>query len=566
MFRLKALALARGGLVRLLLAALLGLFAFVYQFNTLGGTLGGLKNDHFVPFAYAKQVQAGEQVLVDFDGLGLQGAWPSLTYEVSAFAQKRFGSNLRTEALLCVGALAFSVALTFVAASLLAPMGWAFLATLVSLFVAPALYNYPKVLVLSSTALLIGLYARKPSRQLLIVGAGLTAVAFLFRHDLAAYAAVGLLLCFAVSAHWRHALGSALAYGAITLSLLTPSLWYVQRHEGLIRYFQDGLRLSVREADRTELNEWPRFHLPPRDGAFAGGLGAFFDLEENAVAWLYYVARVLPLAAVFVVWRAAPDSRRPVVSGAVIAISGMMAFSVPLLVRGNVAARLGDVGPLLAVGLAVVCHALATSAMRGAGGRRIVGLALLVPLVAATVLSVATVGIVWRQLGTSGLRLSLEDVRLRASKLSRELESLPQEALVQPAESEYQRVAQYLNQCTAPSDRVVGMTYEPQLLPLAGRLFGGGRLSIIPAYALDDRQQRAVVHRWERQDVPLALVEFTEFFDPASQVAPIVRDYLLANYEEAGQMSLGVDRPLHVFVRRGAHRVSTRDDGLPCLR
>jgi hypothetical protein len=52
------------------------LFTGLYRFNTLGGTYGGFENDHFVPFAYAKQVQAGDQPLRDFSGLGLQGAWP----------------------------------------------------------------------------------------------------------------------------------------------------------------------------------------------------------------------------------------------------------------------------------------------------------------------------------------------------------------------------------------------------------------------------------------------------------------------------------------------------------
>jgi hypothetical protein len=222
MWRQTLLAWPRSGFLRLLLAVLLGLFACVYQFNTLGGTFGGLKNDHFVPVAYAKQIQAGERVLQDFDGLGLQGAWPSLTYEFSAFAQEQFGNNLRTEALLCVSAVGLATAITFVAVSLVAPMGWAFAATLMSVFVAPTLYNYPKVLTLSVATLLIGLYARKPGRWLVAGAAGLTAVAFLFRHDLAVYVSVGLLLGFAVTTNRRRAVGDMLTYGAITLALLSP--------------------------------------------------------------------------------------------------------------------------------------------------------------------------------------------------------------------------------------------------------------------------------------------------------------------------------------------------------
>src|SRR5688572_32019310 len=90
----------RRALVRTIVAVLLLALTCLYRFNTLGGRFAGFDNDHFVPFAYAKQVEAGEQPLRDFDGLGLQGAWPSLTYEMSALVQRWFGDNLRSEALL----------------------------------------------------------------------------------------------------------------------------------------------------------------------------------------------------------------------------------------------------------------------------------------------------------------------------------------------------------------------------------------------------------------------------------------------------------------------------------
>ena len=73
---------------------------FLYRFNTLGGAYGGFDNDHFLHFVHAKQVEAGEQPLRDFLDAGLQGARPSLTYELSAAAQRYLGDNLRSEALL----------------------------------------------------------------------------------------------------------------------------------------------------------------------------------------------------------------------------------------------------------------------------------------------------------------------------------------------------------------------------------------------------------------------------------------------------------------------------------
>src|SRR5262249_61399433 len=98
------------------------------------------------PFAYAKQVQAGLQPLRDFSGLGLQGAWPSLTYEVSAWGQQWLGNNLRSEAVVTITGVALGAAITFVVASLLSNNFWADGVTPISVFVAPTPYHYSKVL------------------------------------------------------------------------------------------------------------------------------------------------------------------------------------------------------------------------------------------------------------------------------------------------------------------------------------------------------------------------------------------------------------------------------------
>ena len=64
------------------------------------------------------------------------------------------------------------------------------------------------------------------------------------------------------------------------------------------------------------------------------------------------------------------------------------------------------------------------------------------------------------------------------------------------------------------------MTYQPELLPFAGRLFGAGRLSILPDYALDSRQEQSLVSRWRSQSVPLAFVEFEEFWSSTAPMPP----------------------------------------------
>jgi len=146
------------------LAVLLFAWLWLFRFAPLGGSFGGFDNDHFLHFSYAKQVEAGAQPLRDFLDAGLQGARPSLTYELSAWAQRLLGDNLQSEALLTVTGVALAAAATFVAGASLAAWPWALAMALLAGLASPKLYSYPKVLVLSVIALLIVGYA-PPSRS-----------------------------------------------------------------------------------------------------------------------------------------------------------------------------------------------------------------------------------------------------------------------------------------------------------------------------------------------------------------------------------------------------------------
>jgi hypothetical protein len=556
----------RRALSRAIIAVVLVGFTCLYRFNTLGGRFGGFDNDHFVPFAYAKQVQAGEQPLRDFEGLGLQGAWPSLAYETSALAQRWFGDNLRSEALLTVAGVGVAAALTFLAAAFVAPPAWAAAATLVSVFVAPTLYNYPKVLILSAAALTIAWYCRRPHVFGVVAGSVVTAVAFLFRHDLAVYAGVGLVLAYVIGSHARERVRHTCLYVVFTLLLLTPSLIWVQRYAGLGQYVRDGLALSGDEAERTDLSSWPRFTRVDEAGKVVGPT-QFLAVEQNGTAWLYYMTRVLPLVVAVFCWVHRTERESSATRTAVLALAGMTAFASPLLIRGNVAVRLGDVGPLLAVLAAWTSHEAARwrtgEPLAWRVGRSVAVLA----VVGATALSTASVGVVWNQLGTSGLRHSWRATVNQTQQLLTSLSALPMAAIDQPSPEGPLDVSQYINRCTASADRIVLMTYQPELLPFAGRLFGAGRLSVLPDYALDSRQEQSLVSRWRGQSVPLALVEFEEFWSPNSTIVPVVRAYLHERYADVGKMPVGGDRVLHVFAERTRTPSGTfGTGGLPCFR
>jgi len=538
-------------------------FTAVYRFNTLGGRFGGFDNDHFVPFAYAKQVQAGAQPLRDFSGLGLQGAWPSLAYEASALAQRTLGNNLRSEAIVTIAGVSIAAALTFLAASLLSTPFWALIATSISVFVAPTLYNYPKVLMLSAVALVIAVYARRPTVGGICGAAALSAVAFLFRHDYAAYVGVGIVLACVVHGEWRRGFQHATLYVALTFLLLAPSLVYVERHAGLAQYVREGLELSRREADRTGLSMWPRFTFTSESSSPVSA-ATFFDVEQNGVAWLYYLTRLLPAVVLIVVWRVVEDRHRRV---AALAIAAMAACASPFLIRGNVAVRLGDVGPLFSILFAIVCDEVVRRRSEDQRAARAIRIVLIAALLAGTALSARTVGYVGSQMSTAGLSRSFAHTRYRTQELWRTLGTLPEAALADGVVQSPLTIAQYFNRCTMPSDRIVMMTYEPEILPFAERLFGAGRLSVIPGYVLGERQERELVGFWQHESVPVALSEFEEFWNPESRDVPVIRNYLLANYRPAGDIQLTEDRRLKVFAHRQRAVVSLFGEGqLPCFR
>jgi hypothetical protein len=540
------------------------LFVFVvlYRFNTLGGSLAGFDDDHFVHFAYAKQVEAGEQPLRDFTGLGLQGAWPSLTYEISAAAQSLLGDNLRSEALLSVAGLAVGAVLAFWAAAFVAPIPWALAATLLGVFIAPKLYSYPKVLLLGAAAVGIAWFVRKPSMQRLAVLALITAASFLFRHDYAVYVGVGVVVaCAAAAPTIASAVGRVFVYGLLTLVLLTPSLVFVQRHLGLAAYLRDCMAASKEESARTE-GKRPAFTTRDEKGNLLTA-GTFFDEESNAIAFLYFAHFVLPIVLLIALWRTrlvpAPEARPALVACAVMAL-----FVAPFFLRGNTGARFGDMGPLFAVVVAGICALGFHRATSDSFVAWAIRAALLLIVLAATVASTWMLGGVTSELDASGWSDSLEKITKQAQRRWDELERLPAEYWSATPDTPSIAAVQYINRCTAPSDRVLMAAYQPEILPLADRRFAGGRANFIPELLTDEPHQQQIVAKWQQQSVPIVLMDESDDYRVET---PIVYEHLLKEYDRAGTVDVNGGVTLTVFARRDRRPVAPYKDGsLPCFR
>lgn len=539
-------------------------FTALYRFNTLGGALGGFDNDHFVHFAYARQVLAGEQPLRDFNAVALKGLPPSLMFEASAAAQRWLGETLRSEALLTVGAVSAAAGVTYLAAAAVSPSLPAAAFTILTVLEAPKLYTYPTVLVLACVALLATRYARQPSLRGVVAFAVLAAVGFLFRHDYVVYVILpAAVLAGLVTRPPRRAAAHVAAGGAISLLLVAPSLLYAQQQVGLATYIRDSRQIGSRQAQHTDL-EWPAFTRQDQEGRSVG-LAGTLGLEQNAISWLYYLHIAVPLVTAFVLWRTREDEdptrRRP----ALVSLAALGLAAMPFLLRGNVGARFGDVGPLIAVLLAGNAGLLFRRWPPESLLRRLARGLLATVVLAMTVQAVWIVGSVRQELDTSGWSDSAEKLFRQAARRWEELQMLPAAYWSEPLPGSV-GVARYLNRCTAPGDRVLVMAYAPEIVPLSGRLFAAGVARVIGEEFVSERHQRQAVERWSRQSVPLVLTEPDELHAALGREFDRLEEYLRRHYEPAGSIEADGGLRLRVFARRSPGPTGTFGaDRLPCF-
>jgi hypothetical protein len=538
-------------------AVLLAGGVFVYRFNALGGSFGGFDNDHFLQLALAKQVQAGAQPLRDFSD-AVQGARPSLTYELSAAAQRWLGDAFLSEALLTVSGVTLGAVVTFAAGARLAPWPWALAITVLSVLLSPKLYAYPKVLVLAVASLLIVWYAERPGRSRAASLGVWTAIAFLFRHDYAVYCGAGAVAVMA-AAHRsdpRTALERIGGCGLLAFVLLIPSLWWVHSYAGLGEYARNALEISAREAERTGLHEWPAFTFTGVDS-----VAAFFGQNDNTRAWLYYTLIALPwigVAAAGGRWlRRIPDPRGW--TAAVAGLSVLAGISAKFFLRGNLPARFSEVAPVAAVlALALLGSWTARGTSRALPwlARGAMG-ALLVAITAASIVVLLRVPAELRSTYLNAPGRAVE----QTMRVLRELRTLPG-AMRETGPADRMQAADYVHRCTKPGDRVLVFLYAPEIEVFAERLFAGGRAVFVSGYYAREKYSRDALGWLERESVPIIIAE-PEETSAVYRGFPLLAEYIRANYHDVGSVMSGT--PLRVLARRDRVPTGTGVNGLPCF-
>jgi hypothetical protein len=541
-----------------LVACAIAACAFVYRFNTLGGTLGGFDNDHFIYLIRTDMVLAGEQPLRDFVDAELRGAWPALTYSVSAWAQQLGGRTLLPEAYLTVGLLALAYAITFLVA-LDVSKRWsiALLAAAAAIVTAPKLYNAQKVIVLALGVWAIRAVVRKPSVLRLATAAAATAVAALFRHDYGLYLAAGMLVALATRdvTRWTAGARSIGVYVGLTAAFLLPSLLWVQFYAGLREYAVGAVASVVAERTRTPLI------LPDFDTS------ALWS-PENMELVTYNVFWGVSALAVLVLFAGLSGSKGVRLSAEHRATGlGILALAVLVtmsFLRANLAERFGDAAVavvLLAAWIAGVAPLWVSPAMRRV--MLVLPILLLLEVLGASYILADTT----RELDTSGLSDSWGKIVRRYGEVRAQLGGLPPTAWSNLDANDPMRAARYLAECTAPDDRVLVIGPIHEIPVLARRHFAAGQAMFKLSLYLSEADQERALARLQQQSVPVVIADAGDFDEGFVSDYPLVAKHVASHYRDAGSIDVDHEPRYRIFVT--SDREPARTDpvsGLPCFK
>jgi hypothetical protein len=162
--------------------------------------------------------------------------------------------------------------------------------------------------------------------------------------------------------------------------------------------------------------------------------------------------------------------------------------------------------------------------------------------------------------GTHGLRQRLRDVHAQ-------LDDVPPVAAWPKDDPGIERLAWYVNQCTTPEDRVLVVSYAPELFFMAARGFAAGHVWIQPGFDDSDSQQQLMISRMASHRVPIAFTDpepaYTEDY---VESFPLLDGYLAAHYRELGTIDFGRGYRYRVLVWRDLRPSGTYESlRLPCF-
>jgi hypothetical protein len=300
--------------------------------------------------------------------------------------------------------------------------------------------------------------------------------------------------------------------------------------------------------------------------------------RQNAIAWLYRVFVLLPVAAILallVLWRARPRRRGapPLAAAAVLGTVVLVAATNYVYLRDPLEARLSDASAVTLV-LAAWLIGLMPRIRRDLGRWRLPLVAFAWTLVAAmaavTVVSAADLGDLDRMMRTARLSESGENIADRVMSNVRELGARPPiDGWLKSGDErrELKRLAQYVRECSAPSDHLLVTWFEPELYYYSERRFAAGIAFFHPGFFTSPAQQQRALARLRAQSVPIAIVEEGRNAQFFSRDQPLLAAYLAELYRPAATVAAADGQRYAVLIDKRAAPVRSYGPwGLPCFR
>jgi hypothetical protein len=290
------------------------------------------------------------------------------------------------------------------------------------------------------------------------------------------------------------------------------------------------------------------------------GPGEGLRFGDNGVAVWFYAVWVLPLVSFATLALRWKNTRVDLRSTVAAAIATQLAMNV-LMLRDPLDTRIRDV-VVPSVALASFVAGLTWQARGGSAGRgvrRTLTVAMVVVLVAVS----GAVGDAARHLEATNAAGGVEGVRLRLRQLRRVV--LPASSRTGPVGERYRSLVAYLDRCTAPSSRLLAMTFAPEVFFYSGRMFAGGQVSMTPGYFVTDADASLMLERLAREDVPLVIMD-SETQGEMDQQFPRVTALVRSRYREVGTVPLATEKRL-ILLADSSRPVTDRfgTTGLPCF-
>jgi hypothetical protein len=538
-----------------------GLVAMFWQFVTFNG----FPNDHYVAVARARQILLGAWPVRDFVDPGMP-----LTYVPSVLARALFGDVVGAEMAVVAVGIGIGAAATAVCASRLAPVrpkpssvggrstliGCA--VVLLEVLASPRSYSYPKMLLYGVAGCVIVAVAARPARGRILLAGGLTAAAFLVRHDHGLYVGIACATAILLSAQDIRAAARRFAgFGLVVAALLVPWALAVQYYAGLIPYFRSAIAFSRREADINVLRDWPSFHGPATVSA------------GNAEAWLYYLFYALPLICVgLAVWRRVTKREPWAGESAAVGAIALMALAVDVgFLRKPLATRLPDaIVPACLLGAWLL--GLAWSARPRWAVATVLGRGIAASLLLVTAAAVWQVGDVSDKLDAVGVFDDLDHVREHVGDMATVAGRQEMDVVRFPSRVSAGLVPffRYLDRCTVPGDRLFVSGSYPDVFVLGRRGFAGGHVAFMEGFYSSAEEQSLTRSRMRRESVPFVLLVLDEQAAFAGGF-PMLLAHITSSYDVLADVPIEGMKGVRILVDRMRRRTGVDlTTGWPCFR